>query len=78
MVILRTGTIEGYIMPQQTLDSAFMLAIGIWLLALFIFGTMLIIVFAKLIRENRAGDELELTGQQLPKSNENPKSEASQ
>lgn len=65
-------------MPQQTLDSAFMLAIGIWLLALFIFGTMLIIVFAKLIRENRAGDELELTGQQLHKSNENPKSEASQ
>lgn len=78
MVILRTGTIEGYIMPQQNLDSAFMLAIGIWLLALFIFGTMLIIVFAKLIRENRAGDELELTGQQLPQSNENPKSEASQ
>lgn len=39
-------------MPYQPLYTAFMLAMGIWLLAILVFAVMLVIVIGKIIHEN--------------------------
>ena len=41
-------------MPYQNLDAGILLAIGMWLLALFVFATMLLAVIVQLISENRS------------------------
>ena len=44
-------------MPYQNLDSEIMLAVAIWLLAMLVFVTMLLVVFAKFFSEQRTASE---------------------
>ena len=41
-------------MPYQNLDSEIMFAVSLWVLAIFIFVTMLVVAFVEVMAENRA------------------------
>jgi hypothetical protein len=46
-------------MPYQNLDSEIMLAVAIWLLAIFIFVAMLVAAFVEVLAEYRAKKKLQ-------------------
>ena len=69
-------------MPYQNLGSEMILAIGIWLLALFVFLIMLLVVVARLLSQSwalskyRPDEEIQKTGESAPQNKtDNPAKE---
>jgi hypothetical protein len=54
---LSSGYIEELTMPHQNLDADIMVAVSIWLLAVSIFATMLVVALVQVMAENRAKRE---------------------
>jgi hypothetical protein len=57
---MSSGCIKEHTMPYQNLDSEIMLAVAMWLLAILIFVSMLVVAFLEVVAEYKAKRKLDL------------------